>query len=105
MNSTTNNEQGGGQVPHVSPIRPNETAAGYESRVANTYANADPALVVRSVQSLPRLESENRALREALETLVAEEWRDDDDPILTHARVKARTALESASTLLTPPQH
>lgn len=35
-------------------------------------------------------------LLEALKELAAEEWRDDDDPILDHARTKARAAIAKA---------
>lgn len=35
-------------------------------------------------------------LLEALETLSTEEWRDDDDPVLRAARVKARAAIAKA---------
>lgn len=35
-------------------------------------------------------------LLEALEELASEEWRDDDDPILDKARVRARLAIKKA---------
>lgn len=43
-----------------------------------------------------RLREINTELFEALKELAAEEWRDDDDPILDRARGKARAALAKA---------
>lgn len=43
-----------------------------------------------------QLQELNAALVAALEEIVAEEWRDDDDPILDCARSKAREALAKA---------
>lgn len=55
---------------------------------------ADPCLgYTQLCERAERAEAERDALRDALDTLAKEEWRDDDDPILDAARVKARAAL------------
>lgn len=43
-----------------------------------------------------RLMAAAPTLLEALETLASEEWRDDGDPILDAARIKARAAIAKA---------
>lgn len=42
------------------------------------------------------LEKINIELLESLKEIAAEEWRDDDDPILDRARCKARAAIAKA---------
>ena len=60
---------------------------------ARALAIAEAARMVDHIEHSRRLERQRDAAVEALKELAAEEWRDDDDPILGNARAKARAVL------------
>ena len=72
MTPTTNNDQGGGQVP-----TPRTDAVVCALELPHVRGSVVPAMVCRQIErEATRLESENRALREALEPFakVADEY-------------------------------
>lgn len=70
-------------------------ATGEQAEMSTQWENIN-ALVAKQAEELAALRESHAALVDALQTLVSEEYRDDDDPILLAARSKAKTAIANA---------
>lgn len=72
-------------------------SAGGPVVVARIDAGYDDASSVAETEANARLIAAAPELLAALKLLSAEEWRDDDDPILLSAREQARAAIAKAT--------